>query len=264
MSEAKIVKGKDGELQLDNFYTQLTEARKEIRKRWKNEKLKKKINEFLGNDIPEIFKKEPRAVFARHVATPNLEHQYFLRKSSVAELTPLFLEYLSDKFSPENAPKYYLGKTFFIYKKGKNGGYANSCKKLIDFNKSSGKPLNKISLHKNDSERLVDFHHNFLEPTFPNISRYDISDWYKKKGGKPEKYYKHLLALFLRNGIMFENFLLNEEEINFTKQIVIPSFQEVEKYFNIKPLIVRLLPSSSESDPLWYWYPGSVEKYFSL
>ncbi|MFH0930137.1 MAG: hypothetical protein V1814_02695 [Candidatus Moraniibacteriota bacterium] len=263
MPEANIVRGKDGKLRLENFYTPLAEAKKEIRKRWKDKKLKKEILKFLENDIPPVFTKKPRAVFARHVATPNLEHQYFQRKACAAELNPLFLEYPEDKFAPENAPKYYLGKIFFLYKRGKNEGYVSSCKKIIDFDKCSGKSISKIFLNQVKLKKLVDFHHTILDKALPNLDRYDISNWYMKKGGKPEKYYKYLFSLFIRNGILFENYLLNKEEIDFTKKIIIPSFSKVEKCFNIKPLIVRLLPQKNEAEPFWYWYSGSVEKYFT-
>ena len=72
------------------------------------------------------------------------------------------------------------------------------------------------------------------------------------------------MALFIQNGILFENYLLNDEEMNFTKQIVIPAFLEIEKHFKFKPLIVRLLPSKSESELYWYWYPSSFEKSLVL
>jgi len=261
--EAKIVRGKDGKMRLENFYTPLAEAKKEIQRRQRDKKLKKKIEDFLEGDIPDIFKKKPKAVFARHIATPNLEHLYFLRKASVAGLSPLFLEYLKDKFKPENTPKYFLGKMFFVSGKGKNGGYKNKCIKILNFDECSGKPLNRISL-AHSKKKVIDFHHNFLNINLPYIDKYDISDWYYQNGEKPKKYYKYLMALFIQNGILFENYLLNDEEMNFTKQIVIPAFLEIEKHFKFKPLIVRLLPSKSESELYWYWYPSSFEKSLVL
>ena len=38
--EAKIVKGADGKLKLENFYTPLEEAKKEIWRRWNDKELK--------------------------------------------------------------------------------------------------------------------------------------------------------------------------------------------------------------------------------
>lgn len=263
MPDAKIVRGNDGKLKIENFYTPLAEAKNEMTRRWKDKKLRKKLKEFLGGNLPNIFKKEPRGIFARHVATPNLEHLHFLRKTSVAELKPLFLEYLEDKFQPENAPKYFLGKLFFVSRKGKNGGYCHKCLKILDFNKCSGKSINRISLDKN-GQKVVDFHHDLLDAHFPQIDRFDISSWYRKNGGKPEKYYIPLMALFIQNGILFENYLLNSEEADFTKKIVLPSFLEIEHYFQCKPLIVRLLPSKNESESFWYWYPDHLKQYLVL
>jgi hypothetical protein len=42
LKEAKIVKGKDGKLQLENFYTPLSEAKKEIWRRWNDKAAKMK------------------------------------------------------------------------------------------------------------------------------------------------------------------------------------------------------------------------------
>lgn len=61
--EAKIVKGKDGKLRLENFYTPLSKAKDEIWKRWNDEELKKKVEKFLGGDLPKYFKGNPKAVF---------------------------------------------------------------------------------------------------------------------------------------------------------------------------------------------------------
>lgn len=65
----------------DGIYVSLEEAKEEIWRRWNDKDLRKKVEDFLGGDIPEPFKKEPRAVLARPITTPDIEHMHFLEMS---------------------------------------------------------------------------------------------------------------------------------------------------------------------------------------
>jgi len=100
------------------IYTPLSIAKKEIRKRWNDKELRKKVEDFLG-EIPEIFKKEPSAVLARHVTAPNSEFFHFLELVRLTSLKPVNLEYLKDKYVSCNPAKLYLGKMCF-FKKDEN------------------------------------------------------------------------------------------------------------------------------------------------
>jgi hypothetical protein len=244
--------------EVNSIYTPLSVAKKEIWRRWNDKELIKKEKKFFKNNIPEIFKKEPLAAFARHVTTPNFEHNHFFKKAAVLGLKPICLEYLSDRFVTNNAPKFHLGKMYFLGGRGKNGGGKVNCIKLINFDKSAGCIIKKVNTIETNI-KLIDLHHNLTDYFFPTVNRYDISSWYMENGKLPNEYYKYLLALFIRRGIIFDNFLLNDEEIDFTKNIVLSSIEKVINYFGVKPLIVKLLPENSESENHWYWYPMMLE-----
>ena len=97
------------------IYTPLEEAKEEIWKRWNNEILRKEVEEFLG-EVPEVFKKEPRACLGRQILSPNYEYLRFLDLVQGIDLKPLCLEYLEDMFITTNKDKTYLAKMAFIEK----------------------------------------------------------------------------------------------------------------------------------------------------
>ena len=112
-------------------------------------------------------------------------------------------------------------------------------------------------------ESIVDFHHGLIKKKLGNIDHkiLDFSGWLKKHGGTPEKFYTYFLALFLRNGILFENFLTDGEEKMFTLEKVLPSFLFIKKKFGLKPLIVRNLPKESENDIQWFCYSDIIKDH---
>jgi hypothetical protein len=63
----------------------------------------------------------------------------------------------------------------------------------------------------------------------------------------------------LVHGILFENFMLDDDEIEFTKKIVVPAFETIEKIFGVKPLIVALNPTEIEGSDFWNSYPYQIE-----
>lgn len=261
IEKARIVRGEDGKLRLENFYTPLAEAKKEIQRRWDDNKLRKKINSFLKSDILDHFGNEPRAVFCRYVLSPNFEFKYFLSIAKMAKLKPLALQYSGDKLVAKNTPKYHLCKLFFYDGDGKKGGDKIDTLRTVNLNKWEGKKLCDVQTLNNES--LVVFHNNLLKKTISGkkYEIFDFSDWFNKKKKLLKRfYYLHYLALFVCNGILFENFLTNKEEIQFTKNKVIPSFNEIQKKFGVKPLIFPLNPFKSEESSSWYYYPDKVKE----
>ena|SRR4030067_1261493 len=97
------------------IYTTLEEAKEEIWKRWNDEFLRKEVEKFLG-EIPEVFKKEPKACLLRQMVSPNYEYYNFLNLIPKINLKPLCLEYLEDMFITTNKDKTYLAKMAFIDK----------------------------------------------------------------------------------------------------------------------------------------------------
>ena len=56
MNEKKIDE-KTEEFDIKDIYTPLSVAKKEIWRRWNDKELRKKVENFLGGDLPEVLKK---------------------------------------------------------------------------------------------------------------------------------------------------------------------------------------------------------------
>jgi hypothetical protein len=238
----------------DYIYTSAEEAKEEIKKRWEDKELRQKIREFLGSDIPHFLQDSPKAYWARHVASPNFEFFLFKELADKMGLDFIISEFTDDFFVPENTLKYHLGKMFFVGEAGKKGGKKVATKKVINFNESNGKKIKEIKTLNGDS--LVCFHHNLFKKYDKHIGFkiHDFSDWLKKYHSDPGVFYVYFLAFFIQNGILFENFLTNKEEGKFTLSKIIPCFQFLTEKFKVKPIIVRLLPSETETDTGWHHY----------
>jgi len=243
------------------MYTPLEEARDEIWRRWKDKNLRKRVEEFLGGNIPDPFKDGPRAVLVRYITSPNFEFFYFRNLAKKTKLKPLYLEYSKDKLVARNTVKYHLCRNIFYDGKGRCGGQKVGVLKLVDFNKWEGKNL--CDIKTGGGLNLVDFHHKALYEIDKGLECqiHDFSDWFGKHRKITKYYYLHYLSLFLVYGILLENFV-TEEEKYFIENKIIPSFIELKKIFGIKPLIVPLEPIKVETDRRWYYYPEKIKTIF--
>lgn len=247
----------------DFVYTPLKEAIEQLKERQNNEDLKAVIKEILPQGIPPIFDGKKSAVLFRHIATPNYEIRRFVSIiDALDDLEPVFWEYHTDKFTSNNECKHALGKLSFHFGKGKKGGQIINRLNVIDFNSYNGKKICEVKTTWGES--LVDFHHDLFTKTYPKIdlSRiFDGSDWFLKSGGNAKEYYRHFLTLFLQNGILFENFMLDEKEMTFTKEVFLTAFIAVYEQTGYKPLIVALAPTDIEGDHFWMCHPGESEDH---
>lgn len=240
-------------------YTPLSEALRLLDERQKDPVLMAKVEELLKGNIPEVFKNNNKfAVLFRQIATLNYESKRFISIAKENNLIPVFLEYHHDKFTPENAFKYSLGKIVLCNGVGKHGGLKNEHCNIINFNESNGKRL--IDIPTLFSESLVDFHKNLFNKFLPdnNLIFCEISDWIKNNGTMPSIYYINFLLLFVCNGILFENFLLPGSEGDFTKNVALPAIERIMNLTGVKPLIVPLEPVDMESDDYWYSYDSKI------
>lgn len=244
------------------FYTPLDEAIKEIENRRKDKDLIKKIETYIG-EIPEPFNESVCAVMFRFVASPQEEMIEFFKRVNQTNLKPSFWEYYDDKYHSGNFCKYSLGKLLIHKGVDKNFNNIFKIENVIDINTSNGKKIKEIKTLNGES--FIDFHHNLFYKVVPvpKNSLYDASDWFKIQGGSADVYYKKFLSLFLVHGILFENFLLDDKDDDFTKKVFIPAFLDVQKKFGLKPLIVELLDTGNfDSDKFWkFWssYPSYID-----
>lgn len=243
----------------EEIYVSLSDAKEEIQRRWNNIELRKKVEEYLGQDIPEGFRKEPRAVLFRNIITPDVESAYFIETAKKLNLKPYGLEYTQDKFCTRNSDKIAFGKLAFFEKRNKNGEAIIHYEKIFDMKKDDNKRLCDIKTFK--GENLVEFHHSWLKDNVQkSLERYDMSDWVDNNGHSAKEYYKKFLAFFICHGVLFENFILDGEEKEFTLSTFIPAFQLVESIFGCKPLIISAMPKESFGDIYWWCYPENVNR----
>jgi hypothetical protein len=241
-----------------DFYANIKDVKKEIIRRNKDVNLLNKIEEYLNGDIPKPFKSCQRAVMFRNIISPDLEFLNFINMSKETGLNVLGLEYLDDKFCTRNQDKLCLVKLAFFEKRDKNQMAIINYKKIVDIKLSDNKKFSDIKTL--GGENLIDFHHNLLKKNISEeIELYDMSEWIKRNGSKAIEYYKKLLALFICNGVLFENFLLEGEEDLFTKEVFLPAFILVSEFFGLKPLILPAIKPELINDKYWWCYSKLIE-----
>jgi len=242
-----------------HIYTQFPQIKEEVERRWNDQNLKKRVEEFFGSNMLDVFSSRPRAVLSRSIGTPNKELGYFLDLAKELGLEPLILEY-PDKFVAKNLDKYHLCRMFFtkVSKKGVMTPVATL--KIIDFNEDEGKNLRDIKTTW--GENIIEFHHKLLHSHYPEVENkiLDFSEWFNKTRYISNHYYLYFLALFIRNGVLFDNFLIEDkEEGMFINSKFLPSLEEAERIFGMKPLIFPLLPFENEQFTQWLSYPEQVK-----
>lgn len=239
------------------LYAPLQEAKQEIKRRSQDEDLKKRVEEFLQGDLPDVFRHGPRAVSTIHVASPHIAFHHFIEGAKQLDLKPLVFEYLDDLFLTTNFDKASLAKMTFYLSTDKNGNLVKTSRHIVNLDgREEKKPFRELKTLKGGG--FVDFHHHLLREMFPEVEVYDGSAWYQRRGKDPKKYYRYAMALFICHGVLFENFLLDKNEIEFTHEVIIPAFKEVRDYFDLEPLIVPIAPLDIQEDRSWWYYPPSL------
>mgnify|MGYP000508749092 CR=1 FL=1 len=245
-------------------YAQLTDAIQELHRRQKDPELKAKVRKLLPAGIPELMNDKMNIAIFRHVATSNYEIRRFMSAAdALEEHNTLILEYTADKFTNRNESKYFLGRICLNKGLNKKGESMFECQNIVDFNSSNSTPIKDVKTLWGQS--LVDFHHELFENVFPKFKAnvVDISDWLKHHGSTAKEYYKAFLLLFVRDGILFENFLLDGKELAFTKEIIMPCIKEITEELGVKPLIVALSPTEIEVDKFWFSHPYTDKDFIS-
>ncbi|MCX6752556.1 MAG: hypothetical protein NTZ87_03625 [Candidatus Nomurabacteria bacterium] len=242
-------------------YTPLSEALRLLDERRKDPVLMAKVEKLLKGDIPEILKNKRCGVLFRQVATPNHETKRFLALTKENGLHPVIFEYHEDKFTSNNEFKHSLGQLHIQKKCSKNGDYNVEKITVIDFNSHNGKKIKDAKTLWGES--LTDFHKRLFtihEYNMKDDNFCDASGWFKKNGGKAIYYYTNFFLLCSCFGVLFENFLTSKNsEGDFTKEVVLPSVENVINIVGVKPLIVPLEPMDIETDELWISYHPKIK-----
>lgn len=238
------------------MYQSAEEAKAILWRRRRNLTLRRQIRDYLG-ELPDFLQHGPRAVLARQLATPNLEFDHFIAGAKAVGLPPACPDYAGDKFCSRNPDKLALGKLTFYHGQGRQHGEKLSPRRIIDFCRWDGQPLRQVRTLW--GEGLIDFHHRLLAAHLPGVEWCDNTAWLQRMGGKPALFWPRLMALFVRDGILFENFHSGGQEEDFTRDIIRPALAEAEERFGLAPLIVPLVPREREREVRWSWYPGELE-----
>lgn len=241
----------------DNIYVSLDEAREEIKKRWNDEALRKKIEDELGSNFMPSFRDMPRSVIGKPLASPDNGFMFFVQCAHYINTTPLFLEYLNDTFITINKEKAGLGRLRVWLKEN-----PKALIDMVDFKVSDKKKISEVVMKNN--EKLVNFHHKLIKISEYNIETDDMTSWACRFNGPSDYYYPYLLH-FIAHGVLFENFQISEDEREdvFTNSIIMPTIKRITRKFGLKPLIIRLYPKqqTEEEDFYWWCYPPSINNY---
>lgn len=246
------------------YFPTIEEAIVELERRRNDKELQSRVEEYFKDvGIPVPFQDEPRLTLFRQIATPNIEVSRFLIIADGVDMKPLFLEYYDDKFTSNNKWKLYCGKLAFYEGIGKKGGHKISYSTIIDFNTYNGKKISEVKTLW--GEGLTDFHHKLFDVNYSHCNTgyfFDGSNWFVNCGASAVQYYKKFLALMIRNGILFENFMLDSDELLFTKGTFLPAYQSVFDYFGVKPIIVPINPTEVESEEFWLCQNPKTQLWF--
>ncbi|MFA5745064.1 MAG: hypothetical protein WC887_02515 [Candidatus Paceibacterota bacterium] len=248
-----------------HLYTEPDDALQDFHKRRKDVALKEMVRKNLGASAEGILKMldQPHALFFRQIATPTHETLRFLKCAKEMGLKPLILEYYEDKFvSSENRSKRLLGKMPIYQYTGSDGRDMVQYETVCDFNSSTGKTFNEITCF--NGEGLIHFHHRLFQKNTglnPKTCCFDASEWFRLAGDSADEYYEPFFTLFIRDAVLFENFMPLRSENAFTKTVIIPTFEKLKKQYGVAPIIVRLLPENEEMRLFWDSYPRKIKKY---
>lgn len=211
-------------------------------------------------DVPAHLQQPRMAVMFRQVGTPNHELQRAMALAARVGLHLVVWEYHADRFLTRNACKHALGRMRFHHGIGRNGGRKTQQLSVIDFNGSDGQCLDAVETLW--GEPLIDFHHALLDERFghddgPRL--FDASAWFARHGGRARSYYRAFTMLFIRHAVLFETFVMQGSELDFTREVFLPAFDDLVTAFGIRPLVVRIEDVETEGDDYWLSYPGSLQ-----
>lgn len=242
---------------IDNIYVSLDEAREEIKKRWHDVELRKKIEAELGDKFLPPFAEKPRGVLNRQVVSPDNGFIFFYFCAKYVNADPLAWEDDVDIFVSFNEEKKGLGRLRVVLEDG-----SPAMVDIMDFHANEKKKLSECVLKT--GEKLIDFHHNLFKSCKYDLEIYNDAAWRNGIHNISQYYYLTILH-FVAHGILFDVFQTEEDEgeNRFTSEVVLPAIQKVQDKFGLKPLIFRMYPENQtkEEDFFWWCYPPSVNGY---
>lgn len=245
---------------LQKFFTPLDSAVEEIKRRQLDTALFKKVEDFLGGDIPEHFAQpDPIFYLSRHIATPNYEALRFVELTKPYGLPMVIGQDSKGIFVSNNDLKRPLGKLPVTKGVSRNLDEIVEYFTIVDFTEHQGKPFAEIKTKFNRD--LVSYHNELFRQIYPvEMEIVDESDWIDRNHrGDIVAQYKKMLSLLIVHGIMLESYPPHEH--GFVANVLEPAYDEVSEYFGVTPLISEHIDSTLEETRDWNGYPSVLYQF---
>jgi len=216
-------------------YVSLEEARAEAARRWSDVDLRKRVESELGEHFRPEFRERSCGVLWRFVASPDNGFTFFMQLARWVGVQPLVLEYRGDRFFHFNAEKYGLGRLRVRLADGGRG-----IVDLVDMRLRNGKRIDEVLTRT--GETLPAFHHRLLALANDPVEVSDNTAWAQCLGTAAEYYYPNLCH-FVAHGVLFETFDTDTEEDSFTRGIILPALERIERTFGVEATRGSTLPA---------------------
>ena len=188
----------------DNIYVSLDEAREEIKKRWADVELRKRVEDELGEKFMPSFKDNPRGVSFRQLCSPDNGFTFFYQCAKYVGTDPLILEFHGDIFVSFNEEKKGLGRLRLTLADG-----SRVMVDIMNFHDNEKKKLGECILKT--GENLFVFHHNLFEISKFKIELLENTEYFKKIGHATDYYY-YIYLHFISHGVLFETYSVEKRE----------------------------------------------------
>lgn len=240
-----------------NIYFSLDEAREEIKKRWNDVELRKKIEDELGDRFWPEFKDGPRGLSWNALASPDNGFVFFHQCSKYIGVNPLMFEFVGDLYISHNEMKKNLGKLHVVLENNEKATI-----NIMDLHRWNKKIISEIIIKTGIS--LTEFYKELFACSSYKININDKTEWVRNIGHPSEWYYYYLLH-FIAHGVLFEAYMADgdDRDDKFFIEVVAPILLKIEDRYNLKPIIVKLYPDqqSNEEDFYWWCFPPHVNNY---
>lgn len=242
---------------MNGIYVSLDEARSEVKTRWNNGELRKRVEDELGDSFIESFRNAPQGVSFRPICPPDNIFLFFYQCAKYIKVKPLVTEYYDDIFTTVNLDKKNLGRLQVILENG-------DIRTVDIMNFHQNEKVTFRDVITKSGEKLANFHNRLFEIVKYDVTFIENSKWFCDLGRARDYYYPFLLH-FVAHGVLFESFFDEggTYEDAFTENIILPAIARIEQNYGIKPLIVRSYPAYMDDADYDYWlsYPPQVNDY---
>lgn len=243
----------------DNIlYLSLDQARVEIRRRWADEQLRRQVESFLGDFyFAPGFGQDPRGYLPRSILSPDNGYEWFRWCCNYLNLAPIVSEYTGDILLAMNEEKRGLCRLRLSLPDGRQV-------RVNIIEKGHSEKQRFCDVQTKHGETLVDFHRRLLRQAGQQIEIFDMTTEWQRLGRAPQ-YYLPYLAHCIVHGVLFENFMMEPDckEFPFTRDVVLPAMERLNREFGCRPMVVRLYPEnqSDAEDRFWWSYPPAINDF---